>query len=96
MKAIRIIAFCLATVIFSSCDHKGNNEPKDVSAPVPQSGVDVSAASLGAKKDLVCGMEMKDGGIADTVNYQSKVYGFCSSECKAEFAKNPSQYLTQK
>ena len=96
MKAIHILIFCAAGLVFSACGHKSGNDTKDISAPVPQTGVDISAASLGAKKDLVCGMEMKDGGVADTAIYQSKVYGFCSTECKGEFTKNPSQYLTQK
>ena len=96
MKAIHILAFCVAGIMLASCDHKSNNEAKDISAPVPQTGVDIAAAALGSKKDLVCGMEMKDGAIADTAMYQSKAYGFCSSECKAEFVKEPAKYLSQK
>src|ERR1700712_1535994 len=98
MKIIHVLAFCLTGLIFSSCGQKGGatTAAKDISAPVPQAGIDIPATSLGAKKDLVCGMEMKDGGIADTAVYQSKVYGFCSSECKGEFKKDPAKYLTQK
>jgi YHS domain-containing protein len=97
MKAIHILVFCLGSIIFSACgDHKTNTDAKDISAPIPQTGIDMPAASLAAPKDLVCGMEMKDGSIGDTAVYQSKVYGFCSPECKGEFKKNPSQYLTQK
>ena len=96
MKAIHVLIFCLSGIIFSSCDHKTNNEAKDISAPVPQSGVDIQVSALGSKKDLVCGMEMKSGAVADTAVYQSKIYGFCSSECKGEFTKDPAKYLTQK
>jgi YHS domain-containing protein len=96
MKAIHVLVFCAAGILFSACGNKANNAPKDISAPVPQTGVDMSASALGSKKDLVCGMDMKDGGIADTAVYESKVYGFCSSECKAEFKKEPTKYLTQK
>ncbi|MDP9042173.1 MAG: YHS domain-containing protein [Bacteroidota bacterium] len=28
-------------------------------------------------------------GIADTVHYNGKVYGFCSDECRDAFLKNP-------
>lgn len=28
-------------------------------------------------------------GVSDTAQYKNKVVGFCSSECKAEFLKNP-------
>ena len=41
------------------------------------------------KKDPSCGMPMSSG-IEDTVHYAGKVYGFCSSECKQEFLKNPA------
>ncbi|MCW3127945.1 MAG: hypothetical protein JWO03_3603 [Bacteroidetes bacterium] len=96
MKAIHVLVFCAAGILFSACDRKNTNVTKDISAPVPQSGVDIPAATLGAKKDPVCQMEMKDGSIADTAIYQSKVYGFCSTECKGEFKKDPAKYLTQK
>ncbi len=96
MKAIHVLIFCAAGIFLTACDRKGNGPAKDISAPVPQAGVEIPAASLGAKKDPVCGMEMKDGAITDTAVYQSKVYGFCSTECKAEFKKEPTKYLTQK
>lgn len=47
------------------------------------------------KKDFICGMPVT-AGIADTAHYGSKVYGFCSSECKAEFLKNPQAYVNAK
>jgi YHS domain-containing protein len=28
-------------------------------------------------------------GISDTAHYENKVLGFCSTECKNEFLKNP-------
>lgn len=40
------------------------------------------------KKDPTCGMPVT-AGISDTAHYKNKVVGFCSSECKAEFLKNP-------
>jgi len=47
------------------------------------------------KKDYICGMPLT-AGVADTANYQGKIYGFCSSGCKDEFKKNPESYLTLK
>jgi YHS domain-containing protein len=38
-------------------------------------------------------MELEEDGIADTTTYEGKIYGFCASECKAEFLKEPSKYL---
>lgn len=46
-------------------------------------------------KDLVCGMPVK-AGVADTAYYKGKLYGFCSTECKNEFKKNPEGYLAKR
>ena len=43
-------------------------------------------------KDYACGMPTS-AGISDTCHYEGKAYGFCSSECKAEFQKDPSKFL---
>jgi YHS domain-containing protein len=32
-------------------------------------------------------------GISDTAHYDNHVLGFCASECKAEFLKNPKANL---
>ena len=40
------------------------------------------------KKDPSCGMPVT-AGISDTAHYEKKVLGFCSTECKNEFLKNP-------
>ena len=40
------------------------------------------------KKDPSCGMPVT-AGISDTAHYEKLVLGFCSTECKNEFLKNP-------
>ena len=40
------------------------------------------------KKDPTCGMPVT-AGISDTAHYEKLVLGFCSTECKNEFLKNP-------
>lgn len=45
-------------------------------------------ALMDNKKDPTCGMPVT-AGVSDTAHYDSKIFGFCSSECKAEFLKNP-------
>jgi YHS domain-containing protein len=47
-----------------------------------------TAAMVDNKKDPNCGMPVT-AGIADTVHYKGKVYGFCSDECRDAFLKNP-------
>lgn len=44
------------------------------------------------KKDPSCGMPVT-AGISDTAHYENKVLGFCSTECKNEFLKNPKASL---
>jgi len=46
-------------------------------------------------KDPVCGMSITTH-IADTLKYNNKIYGFCSSACKAMFKENPEMYLNTK
>ena len=47
-----------------------------------------TAAMVDNKKDPTCGMPVT-AGISDTAHYDNKVLGFCSTECKNEFLKNP-------
>ena len=47
-----------------------------------------TAAMVDNKKDPTCGMPVT-AGINDTAHYENKVLGFCSTECKNEFLKNP-------
>ena len=44
------------------------------------------------KKDPTCGMPVT-AGISDTAHYEKNVLGFCSTECKNEFLKNPKANL---
>lgn len=56
---------------------------------------EIKLADLSDKTDHVCGMELAEGGIADTAHLGDKVYGFCAAECKAEFVKDPAKYIAQ-
>ena len=47
-----------------------------------------TASMVDNKKDPTCGMPVT-AGISDTTHYEKKVVGFCSTECKNEFLKNP-------
>ena len=49
-------------------------------------------AMVDNKKDPSCGMPVS-AGISDTAHYENKVLGFCSTECKNEFLKNPKAGL---
>ena len=95
MKFSHVILFSLATgMILSSCGDSFKGETKS-QAPAPKKTIQIAVASLAIKSDPVCGMNLKQGEVADTALYQGKVYGFCGTGCKDEFVKAPSQYLTQ-
>lgn len=96
------ISFCFiagALLALSSCDRlkKQSEEEQINTVPKPmEASVDIPLSTLASNKDIICGMPIEAGQIADTSDYQGKIYGFCSKECKAEFVKNPESYLTQK
>ncbi|MES2619930.1 MAG: YHS domain-containing protein [Bacteroidota bacterium] len=92
MKRILFLA-AFALTAFNSCHQKTAVEANPV--PVTEAkGETIQLADLATDKDLVCGMVLEGQSIADTALYEGKMYGFCASECKAEFLKNPQSYLT--
>ena len=94
MKFSKIMFFCAAGLILTSCGNLSKKETKST-APAPKKTIDIAVASLALKIDPVCGMPAKKGEIGDTATYEGKIYGFCSSGCKEEFLKTPTQYLNQ-
>jgi YHS domain-containing protein len=46
------------------------------------------------ERDPVCGMELRPGQEAASVNYQGRGYHFCSGECRAAFEADPQRYVT--
>ncbi len=49
-------------------------------------------ALVNNKKDPACGMPVT-AGIGDTAHYKDKVLGFCATECKDSFKKNPEAMI---
>ncbi len=94
MKLTQIAIFVLIGISLSGCDNLFKGESKSM-APAPKKTIDIAVTSLAIKSDPVCGMTLKQGEVADTAIYQSKIYGFCGTGCKEEFVKTPNQYLTQ-
>lgn len=90
-----LMALCTAAVL-TGCNQKANETTNTTAAEPADKKINITVAQLATNKDLYCGMEVQDGGIADTAVYDGKIYGFCSSECKAEVAKDPAKYITQK
>jgi YHS domain-containing protein len=97
---MRRLFFCgsmLVVLMLGACNHNSKQQSEtSVNSPTP-SGITVAVklAELTTNKDLVCGMPLEEGAIADTILHEEKIYGFCAAECKAEFAKNPTAYLAE-
>lgn len=62
------------------------------SSAIEDSTLSYDISLVDNKKDPTCGMPVT-AGISDTVHYDNKVLGFCSSGCKEEFLKNPKANL---
>lgn len=94
MKKIIITAAVLATTIFSCKENLKETEVKvaDEHSNHATKKLDVKVDNA---IDPVCDMETAHH-LSDTIHYGGKIYGFCSSGCKEEFAKNPETYLKEK
>ncbi len=96
----KIAIAVIASQLLFSC--AGKNEHKDAAESMPEHSTSAATEKnlykdvvFDSKQDFACGMPIS-AGVADTAHYKGKVYGFCSKECKEEFAKNPDSYITAK
>jgi YHS domain-containing protein len=92
---MKAIIFLLGGILFvQSCSQQtADPEPKMTETPVVETEkVHFTTDMVVNSKDYACGMPTS-AGISDTCHYDGKAYGFCSSECKAEFQKNPEKFL---
>jgi YHS domain-containing protein len=92
------------TFLFSSCSNSETASTPSLEPVKHGSAMQVAtsdslakftAEMVSNKRDFICGMPVI-AGIADTVHYKGKVYGFCAAECKNEFLKSPDAYTTKK
>jgi YHS domain-containing protein len=69
-----------------------NNDTNHVAKMDTASEKTYAVSLVNNKKDPTCGMPVT-AGISDTAHYDNHVLGFCSTECKNEFLKNPKANL---
>jgi YHS domain-containing protein len=74
----------------NSTDAKADTNTAMKQDTVAEKSYDI--ALVNNKKDPSCGMPVT-AGISDTAHYKNNVLGFCSTECKNEFLKNPEANL---
>lgn len=94
MKVIFVYLFSMAALLLTAC--KQNTAAPSQTAPSEQPSATTGGESLpwATDRDLVCDMKVAQN-TEDTVHYAGKIYGFCSSSCKASFLESPSKYVSQ-
>lgn len=80
-------------MLFTACNSPKTETPSAVDSTAAMA-IDSMAVKtfdvsiVDNKKDPTCGMPVS-AGVSDTAHYDNQVIGFCSSECKADFLKDP-------
>jgi YHS domain-containing protein len=90
---MKLVIYLSIPIFLFSCNQASNTPNPDISSPPAVPSVIISIDSLDSPIDPVCEMEMNADGIADTIEWEGKIYGFCATECKTEFIKSPEAYL---
>ena len=79
----------------ASCNHQPKTETKFISPAIKDKKLAHSKFTLNVvdnKLDPSCMMPLT-AGIGDTAHYKGFVLGFCSTECKKDFFKDPEANL---
>ena len=98
MKKIIGLSLLVGASIFTACGVQQTEQSEVKKDTATSMSADTSTTITFAtslvdnKKDPTCGMPVT-AGISDTAHYDGHVLGFCSSECKNEFLKNPKAGL---
>jgi YHS domain-containing protein len=94
MKKTSLITLISTALLFTACNSQNTNKDELKNESAMEMVTDTTNIAsfdvtlVDNKKDPTCGMPTT-AGISDTAHYDKKVFGFCSSECKDEFLKNP-------
>jgi YHS domain-containing protein len=97
MKQIFSAFLMIVTLGLTSCGNSNQESTvttKDSTAVMTTDSTEkhFDVSMVENKKDPSCGMPTS-AGISDTAHYENHVLGFCSTECKNEFLKNPKAGL---
>lgn len=89
MKAFKFIVIVFAAFIYGC----GGNTSETQQMGTSKTGINISPEMLAQVEDPICGMNMTQTKIADTLTYNGGLYAFCNPGCKEEFKANPEKYL---
>lgn len=82
----------LVTLLSTSCNFVTSTKTVTVEDKSIDSTKTYDIALVNNTKDPACGMPVT-AGISDTAHYNGKVLGFCSTECKTTFKKDPAALI---
>ncbi len=72
--------------LLSACSNKPQPEHLEspVSAETEKGAINIDAKLLASSNDTICGMDVSNA-VNDTLTFDGKIYGFCSTPCKESF-----------
>lgn len=76
-------------ILFTACTggidkHKAENHKMNIHTEMSKGKFE--GIQFTSKKDTICGMPITPKTAVDTLILDGKIYGFCATECKEEFA----------
>jgi len=87
MKSLIILTCAISILTGVGCNSETNKQTGFDSLPADTTPKNNYYNILFAsEKDTTCGMPLS-AGIGDTLNWNNKVYGFCSKRCKDAFVE---------
>jgi YHS domain-containing protein len=89
MKASKWYTVALVVALYS-CGGGATDSNTMTSA---KTGININPELLAQKADPICGMDMTQTKIADTLTHNGGLYAFCNSGCKEAFKASPEEYL---
>jgi YHS domain-containing protein len=85
MKPFIILIFIVGVFATVGCNSAGSKQTEFDSLPADAMNKnEYPNITFASKKDTVCGMPLS-AGVGDTLQWNGKVYGFCSKKCKDMF-----------
>ncbi len=85
MKLLIVLTCMISILIGVGCNSANNKQSQFDSLPADTTPKkDYSDIIFASKKDTSCGMPLS-AGIGDTLHWNNKIYGFCSTQCKDAF-----------
>jgi YHS domain-containing protein len=86
--------FAVATLLNFSCSRQ--NKAQENTQSNAEKKITISLSQLATNTDLSCGMKFTSASeVGDTMTYNGKLYGFCSKECRDNFAADPQKFVKQ-